>query len=473
MSITRSFLCALPLFGGVVAFSAMGQTAQRGGYVVAIDSESAKHPAWTRVAQALCEKHSGRIEVYPKGNVDTLLPQLRKSAPRHVCFVSAPECVGRELVVGAAQLIRRIDDDPFGDALWGIVTGYDAADALRMASHSEPFVVRNAATSMGGVGFFKEWDGGFASDEGNRNRFWVKGQDGQAICRHVEPDQAESLADAFNTISVDYWCTSGHASERNWQIVYNQNAGFIVHKNGFLYSRDTSGALFPILSLNPKVYVAAGNCLIGHIDKQDCMTTAWMHSGGVSQMVGYTVVTFYGFMGWGVKSLFESGRHSLAEAFFLNNQILLWKLNRLNPKLRDRRIDPKGKFSTREMIVSMNGIVKTKDELGLFWDRDTVAFYGDPAWDVRCPEKRRDIDVAIDGRNITVRFLREVKFPDSIDSKDMRPVGVLLSTPSSGSSIVSANSGAALDGAVVTDFFALMPITGTHAKGETLKFRFE
>lgn len=468
-------LCVLSLCGGVAGSSVSAQTASGGRYFVAVDSQTSRHPEWGKVVRTLCQKYGASTMTYPKGDTDALLPKLRMLKPRYVCFVSKPECVGRELVVGAAQTLRKIDEDPFGDAIWGIVTGYDADDAMRMVSQRKPFVIRRAATSMGGEGFFKEWESGFASDEGNRNRFWTKRPgDGKPACKEVSPDPAKALAEAFNQIPVDYWCTSGHARERNWQIVFNQDAGFVVHKDGALLARDSTGASFPFRSPNPKVYVAAGNCLIGHIDKRDCMTTAWIHSGGVDQMVGYTVVTFYGFMGWGTKGLFESGRFSLAESFFLNNQILLWKLGRKNPALLAKSVDAKGEFSPKAMIAALRGSIRSQDELGLFWDRDTVAFYGDPAWRVACPEERRDIETVVKGNKITLRFLRGKTFPDSLDHKDMRPVGVFLpSPPPAGSQIAAFDTGKPVDGAVVTESFALLPLTGRHEKGEELNFKIE
>lgn len=462
------------LFAFAWSAAACAASPAHGGYVVAVDSETAARPEWKKVAHALCRKHGGAVVTYPRGDTDALLPQFRSRAPRFVCFVSAPECAGRALVVGAAQTIRRIDDDPFGDALWGVVTGYAAADAMRIASLDKPLVVHSAATSMGGRGFFNDWDCGFASDEGNRNRFWTKAPGaGEATCRDVAPDPARALADSFNSIPIDYWCTSGHATERNWQIVFNQNAGFIVHRDGALMARDSAGATFPIRSPGAKVYVAAGNCLIGHIDRRDCMATAWMHSGGVVQMAGYTVVTFYGFMGWGVKSLFESGRHSLAEAFFLNNQILLWKLGRMNPALVERRLDAKGKFSPGAVSASLKGVVRSHDEFGLFWDRDAMAFYGDPAWRATCQENRRGMDVSVKGDEIKIRFLRKTDFPDSPDHKDMRPVAAMLPTPPpKGAWLADAGTGAPVGGAVVTELFALIPVTGRHEAGEVLRYRY-
>jgi len=40
------------------------------------------------------------------------------------------------------QLTRRLDDDPYTDTFWGILTGYDAANALEIAAWDRPLVVR-------------------------------------------------------------------------------------------------------------------------------------------------------------------------------------------------------------------------------------------------------------------------------------------------------------------------------------------
>ncbi|MBP5321920.1 MAG: hypothetical protein J6334_13145 [Kiritimatiellae bacterium] len=442
-----------------------------GRYVVAVEAETAKDAGWQKVVAALRMKYRATVLTYVPGELDALLPALRKAAPRYVCFVTKPEHAGRDLIVGAAQTLRKIDDDPYGDALWGVVTGYEAADALRIVSNPKPMAIKQIATSMGNPDCLNDWEGGFASNEANRNEFWTKKPGGTTVAERVEPDPAEALAKAFNQIPIDYWMTSGHASERDWQIIYNQNAGSLKHKDGELFFVSPSGGRYPMASKNPKVYIAAGNCLIGNIDKPDCMATAWMHTGGVSQMLGYTVPTFYGFMGWGTKSLFECGRHSVAEAYFLNNQILLWTLGQVNGGLRDEPLDPKGPFDVRDILRKLAGKVHSQDELGLIWDRDTVAFYGDPAWRVTYPEKRRDIAIDVVKNEISLRFLRDVTFPDKIDIKGTRPVGVLLNTPPpKNAKLVDAATGEPVPNAVVTELFALIPLTGKQEQGKRLRY---
>ena len=56
---------------------------------------------------------------------------------------------------------------------------------------------------------------------------------------------------------------------------------------------------------------------MGHIDDQQAMALAWLKSGGVRQMLGYTVPTWYGYAGWGCLDYFveQPGRYDFAEAF--------------------------------------------------------------------------------------------------------------------------------------------------------------
>jgi len=67
---------------------------------------------------------------------------LRKCFPRYACFVARPEQVGRDFVRSVHQSTRRLDDDPYTDTFWGILTGYDAANALEIAARDRPLVVR-------------------------------------------------------------------------------------------------------------------------------------------------------------------------------------------------------------------------------------------------------------------------------------------------------------------------------------------
>lgn len=69
----------------------------------------------------------------------TLAPRM----PRHACFVARPEEATRAFVADVHRLTRSLDDDPYADVLWGILTGFDATNALAIAETSAPLVVRS------------------------------------------------------------------------------------------------------------------------------------------------------------------------------------------------------------------------------------------------------------------------------------------------------------------------------------------
>ena len=454
-------------------------------YVVAVEKGTDADPAWHAVVDALKAKHAAEVLVYDgNANLHALLPGLKESKPKHVCFVTKPETAGRDLVVKAAQLLRQIDDDPYGDAFWGVITGYDAADALRLAKTPKAREVRRTATSMGSDGTLDGWQAGFASDEANKNNFWQKKPGGEKEKTSTGGDPAKALAQAFNTIDVDYFVTSGHATQHDWQIVYNRNEGSLRHDDeANLRFMNPAGAVYPMKSASPKIYLAAGNCLIGHVDKRACMATSWIHSGGVEQFCGYTCVTFFGFMGWGVKSHLEEARCSFAEAFYLQNQMLLWVLSHKKDGALMRQALTPDDFGNghnvqafiqahvKDLVAPKNGkLVLDQDALGFLWDRDIVAFYGDPAERVTFPDERRSLVVDVKDDAVSVTFRRDMNFGALSDVKTARPVMALLERPPAGTKLVDAKGETVAD-AVVNDRFVLIPVTGKHAAGETLRYR--
>jgi zinc protease len=154
-----------------------------------------------------------------------------------------------------------------------------------------------------------------------------------------------------------------------------------------LYGLDTQGRKLPIRSPNPKVYLPIGNCLMGHIYGPDAMALAFMNSGGVNQMIGYTVPSWYGYAGWGCLDYFveQPGRYTFAEAFFANQAALVARLQSYFPDLVSVGPDAKGRLPAPVQVTAAASAagLTANDARGLVYDRDTVAFYGDPAWVAR------------------------------------------------------------------------------------------
>ena len=367
-------------------------TRGEGSYAVVVSQETHADAAWQAVVEALRAKHHASVIVYPK-SVWEARAALRQVFPRHIGFVARPEEAGRAFVVSVHRLTRQLDDDPYTDALWGIVTGYEAKDALRIARLAEPLVITRGLAGTGmNLGLF---DAGYVFSEGEKGAMWEKKPGGDAVKLSVPQDTTKRIVDVFNDFKPQLFLTSGHATERDWQIGYSYKNGQLRCKDGQLFGLDLQRKAHPIHSPNPKVYLPVGNCLIGHVPRRDCMATALMHTGGVAQMMGYTVLTWFGYAGWGVKDLFlgQPGRYSLAEAFYANQQALLHRLETEFPDHarvnfaaynleKDRQL--LGKLAFKHGLVDRKTRkLRSRDALGLLWDRDTVVFYGDPAWDAR------------------------------------------------------------------------------------------
>jgi hypothetical protein len=114
-------------------------------YAVVVRNSTAEDAKWQKVVAALKTKHNASIVTYER-SVDESLDALTRELPRYTCFVTQPTEATGDFVRQVHQLTRKLDDDPYTDTFWGILTGYDADNALAIASHSEPLVVKKVAS---------------------------------------------------------------------------------------------------------------------------------------------------------------------------------------------------------------------------------------------------------------------------------------------------------------------------------------
>jgi zinc protease len=245
-------------------------------------------------------------------------------------------------------------------------------------------------------------------DELVKNKQVVKDKGDAAQQKTGPGDTTKALADTLTDYAADLFVTSGHATERDWQIGYSYRNGQFRSQAGQMFGVTLDGERFEIQSDNPKVYLPIGNCLMGHIDGSDAMALAWMNSIGVRQMIGYTVVTWYGYGGWGVLDYFveQPGRYTLTEAFHANHHALIHRLDTYFD------IDPNTEISTGSRRLpgaepNTDGEqlgLTANDARGLLWDRDTVAFYGDPAWQARMAPMKKAYDQKVEVKGDTYTF---------------------------------------------------------------------
>jgi zinc protease len=353
-------------------------------YVVVVSTRTETNAGWRDVVAELRQKHAAAVVSY-RESVEEALPTLRKLFPRYVCFVAPPAEASREFVAQVHRLTRRLNDDPYPDCLWGILTGFDASNALRIARCSEPLTIHKVAAGtpiplqrFDEGRWYSEWDAGL---------MMTRERGAQPRETRVAADTTEALVKSLTDYGADMFVTSGHATERDWQIGYRCHNGQFRCRQGVLFGLDTQARRFPVHSANPKVYLPVGNCLMGHIDGTEAMALAFMNSAGVNQMLGYTVNTWYGYAGWGCLDYFveQPGRFTLAEAFFANEAALIHRLQMYFPELVAAPFDPMSKATPpiKLSAAARAAGLKEQDGLGLLYDRDALAFYGDPAWEAR------------------------------------------------------------------------------------------
>jgi len=355
-------------------------------YTIVTSAAVAKDPAWQEVAAALQAKYPQAKRIIWDKAVDECLPGLAGQHPQFVCFVSPPAEVTLDFVRHVHRLTRKLDPDPFTDCRWGILTGYDAANALQIAKESSPLIIHR---TLSGTDIATErCETAVTYSELEAGKKVVKEAGQAAVQSKGEADSSWDIAKALEQKETQLFITSGHASERNWQIGYRYKNGTWKSHAGDLLAVNLTGENHPIQSPSAKVYLPVGNCLIGHIDGPDAMALAYMKSAGVRQMTGYTLPTWYGYQGWGMLDYFveQPGRYTMNEAFFANQHALEQRLLTYFPEIANEESDsPEGKIKKPIIVgeAAKAAGLTAQDAEGLLFDRDVVAFYGDPAWEAR------------------------------------------------------------------------------------------
>lgn len=335
---------------------------------------------------------------------------------RYLAIVARPQEIDRTLVNKLHRLTRKLDDDPYGDCLWGLVTGREASDALVMIKDaSVPLVPKRA---MGTTGFdARRFEKSFIITDWSPNQYAQAGLY-EELKKEEVPESPEGMVfrwvEAWKDVDPEMIITSAHATQYNLEMPFGK--GLIASMDGKFhvlrgdqlkeFAQFLRGAVFegsetdlkayidrtkaPVMpvSTTPKIWIAAGNCLFGDAHKSpNSMVVTAISAAGCKSVVGYTVPSWYGKGGWGTLSTF-TGTHddmTLAEAFFLNNQAILDETITTYPALMqvsfdDSEFNPQ-RLETQAFIKAITdaGIEPSKDTLGLVHDRDSVAFYGDPA----------------------------------------------------------------------------------------------
>ena len=135
-------------------------------------------------------------------------------------------------------------------------------------------------------------------------------------------------------------------------------------------------------------------------------------------------------------------------------------LQRVGPSARPR---PDGQ-RCRQARPHENG-PEVKDNLGLLWDRDTVAFYGDPAWEVRLAPRELPFsqELAADSGVYTFRIRA---------TADCRPAGRRPCSCRGGLKNIEVTKGKEFSPLITGNFIMLMK-AGKFEKGKTYEVVFK
>ncbi len=467
-----------------------GQAAATGdAYGIVCTKAVWEDPAWKPVVEALFEKHRkdfGLVRCVVLTGLPTekdtafIADFLRTVGARHAAFVMKPEEIGRETVNILHRATRKVDDDPWGDCLWGIITGADAQHALRVATATEPLTIKNllATTNVGAASFehsycITDWTNAPVREQRGYTEPTTQEFPAEMGREHLF---AEQLA----TQKPQFIVTSSHATQFNLEMPFGK--GLIYPARGRFHLLTAAqmpefgaplgaamqghtqylGRLAEKLQSpsiepdgEPRVWLAAGNCLFGNAQHSaDSMAVTALSAYTCNQVVGYTVPSWYGKGGWGTLSLFMEGHEgiSLAEAWFLNNQFILHETQQVSPELlkaefNDGQIGSNFFRQMAPVLAPMNLTrEKAQDVMGLVHDRDVVAFYGDPAW-------RASVDNSHSPRPFRVEWTGEKSFTITANGDHKGRAAIWFPKAATGQEATGCDAA----DAVFTDDFILFP----------------
>jgi hypothetical protein len=386
----------------------MAHASQRMGnipyrYAVVIRNAAYTDAGWKAVADTLVKKHGTTLgaQLFTwQNSVTEVQTALSTFKPDYIGFVCRPVAdVDSIFIHTASDLARALDGDPYTDAIWGIVTGYTSADAMR-AIHDSVIVKTTLSaylTAMTNptpanppqrwyyqsIATYEPWQD--FTPPWNIDQLVYNLPDGTV--KTMKNDSANIATDRIVTFSqwlnaksidvkipgggeitgpVDLFTTSGHGNVNVWQAHYPVPAseGYLVSQGGQLYGSPYQGSAIPITCQTPKVYLATGNCLIGNPNGTGNMPYAWFHTGRCVQMFGYIIETNYEYLGWGQWFRFSEfpGVYNVAESWFITNNSMMFDLINKTAGIYDQAIMTQ--FLDNTVVYGDPAAVAYMDDLG-------------------------------------------------------------------------------------------------------------
>jgi hypothetical protein len=318
-------------------------------YAVVISRTAYADAGWKAVADSLVKKHgrtASRLFTW-NSSVTEVKTDLAAFMPTYIGFVARPvtEC-NTAFVTAASQLSRALDTDPYGDAYWGVITGFNASDALRAISES--LLVKTVILASNGVAYEPPLQRyyqalGMPCESYTKTDYLFPNTAGQVYSVEQRPenqqDRVNLVAKWLNAASLnisvsgrgtiagtfDCLITGGHGNINVWQMHYSNagTEGYLRSSNGQLSGAPYSGSSIAINSPTPKIYWHASNCLMAAPDNINNWVYAAFHTGHAVQLFGFIPEASTGdeFMAWGLfdRTTKFAGRYTLPQSHFICN----------------------------------------------------------------------------------------------------------------------------------------------------------
>jgi len=265
----------------IVFFSqTFGTAANNYTYAVVISKASYGDAGWKAVADTLLKIHgktASRLFTW-NSSVNECKSDLAAFMPTYIGFIARPadEC-NTAFVAAVSSLSRNLDADPYGDAYWGVITGFDAADALRAVTES--LTVKTVLLGANGLAYEPPLQRfyqavGMTCDSYTKTDYIFPNMGGKVYSADAHPDgeqdRVKLVCKWLNagkidvsvsgkgsvTGPVDCLITGGHGNVDVWQCHYSDagTEGYVRSQNGQLFGDPYSGSTININAPNPMIY---------------------------------------------------------------------------------------------------------------------------------------------------------------------------------------------------------------------------
>lgn len=386
-------------------------------YAVLVAPDYKKDAAAMRAIKHFAKRHNATKNIYVWDDSPALLKKLKKQQPRYIAVIAPPQDLNRVSLQKLNQLSRKIDpaEDAHIDAILGVLTA-DSVENLEQVL--KPFPRIELTRAIGTTNFETErFDQAFIMlDWGGTQKYYTRKNGKTELKELPNPEIAiDIFCDEYNAINPQYFLSASHATEFNLEMPFSH--GMIVPAKGKFWALPKNemmkfplGGFVPakhkrfVPAQDPKIWIAAGNCLIGDAygNANSMVVTALSHYG-YRQFVGYTVPSWFG-RGWEIHSHFFSGTPAMqvgqAWLFCMENT-----LQNLPETLQKTEVPLQAQGMVGIDIRALAGTVAAagsrpdKALIGNLHDRDTIVFYGDPICPVSFKRKPTTVELTANGRS--------------------------------------------------------------------------